>query len=324
MNIVRIGNKITVIISPTEIYQKDNLSEEEVSDLFAISMEASPNLDIVRQIMNPDIFRIRAENEQKQATIDAINEGFENSKLVYMLEGSAYMYGINLSMPQILAERIITLEPIVQKQISYGHHSSDESEELEGLINFWKRCALNPNPKARQDLFKFITDRDFPITKHGYFLSYRRAWKTDKNKTENPELHDFVLKSYVKIKQQKKSPKSYHVYMSVTDKTYKYALINDSSEEFRKSIGSEGNLAELYDKFTTVSDEQVSYTDNRTKTFDIRIGVPVVMERRLGDSNPEIECSAGLHTGSIDYMNRNEWLGDTILALLINPLTLAA
>jgi hypothetical protein len=42
------------------------------------------------------------------------------------------------------------------------------------------------------------------------------------------------------------------------------------------------------------------------------------------DADPNVECSHGIHAGSPRYVNGNTWLGDTVLACLVNPKNVTA
>ena len=83
-----------------------------------------------------------------------------------------------------------------------------------------------------------------------------------------------------------------------------------------------GNLDELYNNIGELGGN--IYTDNRTGTFNIQIGVPMKEDRGVVDPDPEVECSVGLHTGSPDYVNTNSWLGEVVLACLVNPKNVTA
>lgn len=49
------------------------------------------------------------------------------------------------------------------------------SDDIEPLINFWRLNALNPNPEAREGLYRFITDLNLSLTNDGLFVAYRNV-----------------------------------------------------------------------------------------------------------------------------------------------------
>lgn len=63
---------------------------------------------------------------------------------------------------------------------------------------------------------------------------------------------------------------------------------------------------------------QIEYTDQHTKTFSIKLGVPVKMNRNKCDEDSNNTCSRGLHIAhkGWEYMSS---FGDTTIACLINP-----
>lgn len=65
------------------------------------------------------------------------------------------------------------------------------------------------------------------------------------------------------------------------------------------------------------------YTDQYTHTFSIKIGEMVVMDRKLVDSDSNVECGRGLHCGGTNWLEMN-YFGDTGLACLVNPADVCA
>lgn len=62
-----------------------------------------------------------------------------------------------------------------------------------------------------------------------------------------------------------------------------------------------GNLAELHENIGDIDDGTV-FTDKHTKTMNIQLGVPVLMDRNECNNNPHEECSYGLHVGATKYV----------------------
>ncbi len=44
---------------------------------------------------------------------------------------------------------------------------------FEPLVNFWKNCQENPDPRAKTDLYGFLSHNGIPITEDGCFIAYR-------------------------------------------------------------------------------------------------------------------------------------------------------
>lgn len=207
-----------------------------------------------------------------------------------------------------------------------------EGKSFLHLINFWKLLLLTPNAQARQDAFKYLTKQGMTITKQGYFLTYRRVHlkKAVSPKAVIKESHtiskDFLAESVDKVKRWKGSQKGYFI-IATGDIELPFKLTRKD-----KLKAGDNNLGSLFSfiendggatvKKTSDSVTKVRnvYTDNHTKTFEIEIGNPVQMPREKTNENNKIECSNGLHVGTPHYVRNNSWLGEIILACIVNPM----
>jgi len=72
---------------------------------------------------------------------------------------SVYRKGINLSLPSLLADR----------------YAKADEKEFEALDNFWKWCTLNPDKRARQDLFGFLQNGGWGLTQQGFIVAHRNV-----------------------------------------------------------------------------------------------------------------------------------------------------
>lgn len=50
---------------------------------------------------------------------------------------------------------------------------------IKPLLLFWDNCKLNPDPRAKTDLYKFLEHNGHPITSDGCFIGYRSVRKLD-------------------------------------------------------------------------------------------------------------------------------------------------
>lgn len=69
--------------------------------------------------------------------------------------------------------------------------------------------------------------------------------------------------------------------------------------------------------------ENEIFTDNYTKTFKIRIGEMVTMDRKKCDSDNKVTCSRGLHLGARTWLKAN-YCGQQGLVCLCNPAEVVA
>jgi hypothetical protein len=63
---------------------------------------------------------------------------------------------------------------------------ADAGLPFEPLLNFWNNCKLNPDVRAKTDLYKFLETNGHPITFDGCFIGYRSV-----KRLENGNLVDW-------------------------------------------------------------------------------------------------------------------------------------
>ena len=275
-------------------------------------------------------------------------------------DGALYMVGIDRSMPQLLIEEFITLADM--------YFNEEVEERWEGLKRFWMWCCLNPRAEVADELFRFLKDNSFRITKQGFFAALRNVVTLH----GGAALVDFVSNSYVKVKAVwKKSPDKYTVFLDedeykivhedeltkeetlttttcpdcvgaggwdVDDEDREYYDMPYEDETWVECGQCEGsgevdeythtrtwtinhgekigNLTELYLDLPNRAENR--YTDDWTKTFDIRVGVPVSMPMEKCNWSTQDCAAAGLHFTSdqIHYVG----CGDQSMLVLINPM----
>lgn len=186
----------------------------------------------------------------------------------YYKDNSLYMNGIDLSIPELLAQELA---------------KSINTPRYEALKKFWILCSLNPNPQARQDLFKFLQGGKFTITSSGLFVAYRNV--RVKSQGQNRELIEFLNTNAPRIKAWKKSAKRFEVYE-----------INGEYEMYdmkKRTTSPEGTHVGNFDDLMENMTDEVIYTDAYTQTFTIKIGEPVSMPREDCDNDSGVDCSAG-------------------------------
>lgn len=302
-----------------ELYEKvlntDEENKEEVKNLIEF-LTPKKTIDEIQQEIQQEI---KFEKEQKevkeqediltwmQQIRDNGNEYFE------VLGNKLFMKDINITIPEFLA-----LEFTRRK---------DNEEDLFAMMNFWRRCALNPDPRCREDLYKFLINNDLSITSAGYFVAYRNA---NVKQEGDRKFNETIIEAWTKLKSQKRGPRNYElVFQHDKDdqETGEYQLCKpeyDGSlkvkfEHWRKI----GNVQELYDGLSEKNDEQTIYTDAYSGTTTIIIGKPVSIDRSKCDANPDQTCSNGLHLGSTNFMSKG-YFGQVGLICLCDPMKVVA
>jgi hypothetical protein len=337
-NIKFVNDVLTVILNDGSIISKHpatidhfNLARESKSEveLFAIC-SSSEGLQEKRKI-EEEIKRNAALAQGIKSLIDFAEDEFEER------DGALYMTGIDRSMPQLLIEEFIIL-------FQEDWNDDEVNERWEGLKRFWMWCCLNPRAEVADELFRFLKDNSFKITKQGFFVALRNVVTLH----GGADFVHFISNSYNKVKAVwKKSPDKYTVFLDNGE--YKIVHIDDLYDEewvecgycydeecedddcecptchgeggyddiVEKENGEKiGNLTELYLDLPNRAENR--FTDDWTKTFDIRVGVPVKMPMEECNWSTQDCAAAGLHftADQIHYVG----CGDQSMLVLINPM----
>jgi len=313
--------------------------------------------EVCESYVDPDIRKLTTEREKLEKYAALLAEAHLIHPDLYSKNNSLYHKATKtLSIPEVVAKEI------VRRHV--------EKESLDSIMNFWKLTALNPNPQAREGLFRFITDLDLTLTNSGLFIAYRNVVNLTEVDSESLEE---LSQLYIKTVRSKKSPALAKLY-SINDifgfKTFavidcemedekfnaevlrvvkkihpKYhnnddgfenpnyddaLFIDEDEDDFEPEFIGEyeyieqyctvifmGNLSEVYSEKVKNSSE-IKFTDDRTKTMSIQLGVPVSLPRTQCDSNPDVSCSRGLHLGSKNFMKPTSF-GNQALICLVNP-----
>lgn len=328
-----VGNTLICYIKG-KMYQKVIDSDEEKVAIYekALNIDEA-NSDEVEQLIN--VFEREKSNEEIQEEVQLEKEKKKveasESLLGWMesikVEGDEhfevkgiklFMKGINITVPEFLA-----LEFCARR---------DNEEDLTSLMNFWKLCALNKDPRCREDLYKFLMNHDMVVTPSGMFVAYRNvAIKSQAPaETKQKELNDFIAEQYIKTKKQKKSPKNFDILkrkegVSLGEEPF----LRKSTGFFSKLTKNSdyelvGSLEKLYQGLSNIAEKTTTvYTDNHTKRMEIVIGTPVNIPREQCDANPDRTCSKGLHLGSPSFVTRGSF-GNEGLICLCNPMNVVA
>jgi hypothetical protein len=218
---------------------------------------------------------------------------------------------------------------------------------------------LNPRAEVANELYRFLTDNSFKITKQGFFVALRNVVTLH----GSPELVHFVSNAYNKVKAVwKKNPDKYTVFLQ-PDGEYKLVHEDDltktethTSTTCPDCLG-EGGWDEIdgdedwfdcpecdgtgeveeytYDEVWSVDHgqkigvltelyldlpnrEENRFTDNWSKTFDIRIGQVVSMPKEDCNWSTQDCATAGLHFAG--YTAPYVLCGDTTVMTLHNPM----
>ena len=354
-----VNDALTIVLSDDSIISKVNATEDD----YHAAESATTIGELYTIVSDPNVVSEIAERERSEKRLKALRKGLlileESGEFV--LDGdSVYFKGISRSLPQLLVEELLDE---IQRADALGIPLNDH-DGYQSLKRFFMWCALNPRAEVAHELYRFLKENSFRITKQGFFVALRNVVTLH----GSPELVHFISNTYNKVKAVwKKSPDDYTVFLQDGE----YKLIHDDklyNEETHTSTvcpdcDGEGGYhddgdcyddkdeeewiecdtcdgtgeVEPYEYTTSVKvdhGEEIGkltalyldlpnrhenrFTDDWTRTFDIRIGKVVNMPQEDCNWSTQDCAAAGLHFTSdqIHYVG----CGDQSVLVLINPM----
>jgi hypothetical protein len=354
-----VNDTLTVVLADGTIITKPDATED---DYFAV--QAARDLYEIHAVIASKEVKQNVEDMKAEAErIKALQKGIQllGDFPDFEVEGqSVYLAGTSRSMPQLLVEKFIEIVHRVGEQPADHsktfHEALNEDDDYLAHKNFFMWCCLNPRAEVANELYRFLTDNKFKITKQGFFVALRNVVTLH----GSPELVHFVSNAYNKVKAVwKKNPDNYTVFLQDGE----YKLVHDSAlitiethtstdcpecngaggwyddedewedcdvcqgggeiEAYTYTVdvpvdhGTKiGGLTELY--LDLPNREENRFTDNWTKTFDIRIGQVVAMPKEECNWSTQDCATAGLHFAG--YTAPYVLCGDTTVMTLHNPM----
>lgn len=296
------GNVLSGIVEK-DVYEKIRNCNDELMILNLISptkveQENGCDFDIeVEKTITP-LINILSSNS---------NFEIENNKV--------YLKGIkSIAIPNSIVSEFIRLHSEInyyKYQSLYSTPVKEYKEEFDALLMFTLKLLANPIEESRNTLLNFVKINHVQLTPSGNICLYRRFVT---KKSGNKELERFVTQKYLKIKQNKKSPSNYNIFLSNNNYfTKSKNIVELENAEFV------GNLNEVYKNLQTVTD--IIYTDNHTQSYSISIpGIYKIREEDI-DKNRNGSCGGFLHAASLDFDYSS--FGDQDTLVIINPINAA-
>lgn len=336
-----VNDHLTVVLSDGKMYTKTDATEDDyecaqnastVQQLECIMMDQQ--VADQKEQQRRDIERAKA----LQVGIDALSELDD-----FRSEGdSCYLVGTKRTMPSLLVERFIeVVYRIKQGRSEYNtlQELCNKDDEYQSLKNFFMWCCLNPRAEVANELYRFLNENSFRITKQGFFVALRNVVTLH----GSPELVHFISNTYNKVKAVwGNDPQDYTVFMENNEYRIihenglyetKTELIEEEWDDYEEcyiecepyeesyqvpiDYGEKiGNLKDLY--LDLPNRHENRFTDDWTKTFDIRVGKPVTMPKEDCNWSTQDCAAAGLHftADQIHYVG----CGDQSVLVLINPM----
>jgi hypothetical protein len=315
LNVKLVNDILTIVLNDGSIISKPNATTEDFNKV-RISICEDQLFTIVG---DTDILEEKRKRSIEVEKLRNIKAGINKLATLndFIIENdSVYITGIHRSLPQLMVEKFCEIVgKYSNTPAEYIQDAINEDEEFQSLKRFFMWCCLNPRAEVAHELYRFLQENSFRITKQGFFVALRNVVTLHGSN----ELVQFVSNTYNKIKAVwKKSPDNYHIFLE--NGQYKLVHIDDIYEEIseeceycegtgeiwndydedEKDYGDNkeecyecdgsgyvnsqvtkqkgqdlGTLTELYLDLPNRAENR--FTDDWTKTFDIRIGKPVIM-----------------------------------------------
>jgi len=344
-----VNDVLTVVLKDGEVLSKPSCTVDDFNDV----KNANNEIEIIA-LFNKKLSTDEMVKEVKQqkvlANISSKLEMLSRMQDFDVEDGSVRLKGINRTIPELLVEKFLDVISLYQTEDGDPSEDVYNDEQYLSLKRFFMWCCLNPRAEVADELYRFLVDNSFRITKQGFFVALRNVVTLHGSN----ELVKFVSEVYTKIKAVwKKSPNQYHVILS-PDGEYKFMHYTEMTEEYtekcRTCDGTGDWWDDEFDQYVTCYDcageaedsysrktyegtdlgvltdlyldlpnrAENRFTDDWTKTFDIRIGQVVSMPMTQCNWSTQDCAAAGLHftANEIHYVG----CGDQSVLMLINPM----
>lgn len=307
------NNQYVVVIDCNDDTFEGYISPDKVEKLKTATTEEIINL------LTPAEIKEKNNVEQKEKEmVSNFLDTFEDVDDFEIINNSVFFRGIrSVEIPSLIVARFIQLLEQIKKLEHWKTH--EEKKDLESLESeyqslkaFTLKLLLNPLKESREHALEFVRNFDIKLTNTGNMIMYRRIVSRG---SENKKLVEFVSKQYLKVKSWKKSPKNYHVHYRENTGYFLMGLANNEHQG-RNDKSFIGNLAELYNNLSELQENR--YTDDYTRTYDIRIGATYKIREEDIDLNKRGSCGGALHVADGKVFNYNSF-GDTPVCCIVSP-----
>lgn len=305
-----VNDVLTVVMNNGDVMTKSSCTIDDFIKIQEAQSEAMV-IALMRNVSTEEVKKELNQIHETEVILKSIHV-LDRMKDFIVDEDSVRMVGINRTMPQLLVKKFIIIGE------KYAHYENDELQkalendvEYVSLKRFFMWCCLNPRAEVADELYRFLMENSFRITKQGFFVALRNVVSLQAENGDNTKVQ-FISNAYNKIKAVwKKKPELYHVHKCGGE----FKLI-EQKKESPYGYTDLGNLKDLYLDLPNMQENR--FTDDWTKTFDIRIGKVVSMPMNECNWSTQDCAAAGLHftANEIHYVG----CGDTSVLMLINPM----
>ena len=344
-----VNDVLTVVLNNGDVISKPSSSVHDFQEV----TNAKTETEVISLFGSIKFYKEREKGIVETEKAKTVRDNFYLLKKLddfEVSESSVKLKGINRTIPQLLVEKFVE---VVSRHICANENIQEECNkdvEYVALKRFFMWCCLNPRAEVADKLYDFLMANSFRITKQGFFVALRNVVTIHGSN----ELVKFVSETYTKVKAVwKKSPSDYHIIMfdeggyTMIHKDQLFVTVTEKcpdcdgtgsvwDEEYdgwetcwncddngevtsteKNYVGTDlGVLTDLYLDLPNRAENR--FTDDWTKTFDIRIGKVVSMPMEECNWSTQDCAASGLHFTSdeIHYVG----CGDQSVLMLINPM----
>ena len=299
MSVKMVGKVLTVVLNDGSILTKEDADIHDFNNVRTSMYEK----DVINALMNVVEREVATKELIEEQEVEKVIEGVSILKECddFIVEGnSVKMKLTNRTLPQILVEKFAV--------IMSNNPNYKEDEEYIALKRFFMWCCLNPRAEVADKLYEFLQKNGMKITKQGLFVGLRNVVKVD---GVNTSFVEFISNAHHKVKAVwKKKAENFEVF---DDNGFVLVPSNKQNHGYNKHMG---NLKDLYN--TLPQDEENRFTDDYSRTFDIRIGQVVSMAPEDCSWSTKDCAEKGLHFAG--HTAPYVLCGDTTVFTLHNPM----
>jgi len=315
MNYFRSGNTLIAVLEGTTFQKTFTNGEETESALSKLQDSEELNLVEIAEIFSysaeskiSQVLEQHAKIEEQRDIIELMNDISQNGHEYLEVKGQhAYAKGIEIAMPETVVREFMT--------------RNGNEKDTSALMKFWSLACLNPNADTRDRLFEFCDKHGIKLTDKGYLVVYRNADKKDAM-VDDINLHDYIYASLPEWSSIGLDLDTTNISRNPEGKFEIHNEVTGYSDGGKDGGTFIGNISELLNVFEN-SGQKVIYTDHYSRRTHIEFGTPVSLPESQIDSNPNNQCSKGLHVAGENWLTQN-YFGDSGLVCLVNPMNVRA
>jgi hypothetical protein len=240
LNVKLVNDVLTIVLLDGKVLVKSNATYQD----FIAAKNATTEEELLLIVVCAEVRQEQISRAHEANKIRAIQQGLSLLKAnpeFEVKDNTAYFKGINRSIPNVLLEELLRVVNTCNERQTL----LSEDEEYLSLKRFFMWCCLNPRAEVADELYRFLKENSFRITKQGFFVALRNVVTLH----GSPELVHFISNAYNKVKAVwKKNPDQYYVYLNNNE--YKLVHIDHltKTEEIKSTVCTEcDGTGELWD-----------------------------------------------------------------------------